>query len=196
MPGSHTEWAPLEKFPYSANAGHSGENHNGQPDETKQSANAKNLRQRAELSPLEHHKCTSFPKYLKLMPALHVLLLKNLDRLNSKNPAQPCDDGGKGQLGFNILASTLRTLGLYSWILNNHGSASSWLNDVGDDGDLSFDQSAESRWWIGLLSWVLIYIGRKHHVSGRKMSARWVWKEDLAEDGLMDQMGAIRIGSP
>jgi hypothetical protein len=30
MHGSHTEWAPLEKFPYSAAAGHSGQDHNGQ----------------------------------------------------------------------------------------------------------------------------------------------------------------------
>jgi len=42
--GSHTPRAPLEKFPYSANAGHSAENHYSQPDGTDYAANVENLR--------------------------------------------------------------------------------------------------------------------------------------------------------
>jgi hypothetical protein len=63
---SHTEWAPLEEFPYSANAGHSGQDHNGQPDEADQAANVKNLGYCAELSPFGDHRDTtkSFSKFL------------------------------------------------------------------------------------------------------------------------------------
>jgi hypothetical protein len=42
--GLNTEWAQLEKFPYSANAGHPGENHDGQTDKTDQAANVENVR--------------------------------------------------------------------------------------------------------------------------------------------------------
>jgi len=37
--------------------------------------------------------------------------------------------------------------------------------------DLSFVQSFESRWWIGLLH-VFIYLRRKHHFSGLKISKK------------------------
>ena len=68
--------------------------------------------------------CELLPKNLKLMPTLRASLLKNLNRRDSQNPSHPCDDGGERQLGLHILASTSRTLRFYSWILNNHGSAS------------------------------------------------------------------------
>jgi hypothetical protein len=44
------------------------------------------------------------------------------------------------------------------------------MSDVVVYADLSCDQPAESTWWIGLLSWVFIYVERKHHFSGGKMS--------------------------
>ena len=69
--------------------------------------------------------CKLLPKHLKLITTPHTPLLPDLNRRDSQNPAQPSDDGGKRPLGFHILASTLRTLRFYSWILNNHNSASS-----------------------------------------------------------------------
>jgi len=65
-----------------------------------------------------------FLKHLKLLTTLRTPLLVNSDRRDSQNPAQPNDDGGKRPLGFHILTPTLRTLGFYSLILNNHRSAS------------------------------------------------------------------------
>jgi hypothetical protein len=75
--------------------------------------------------------CELFPKHLKLFPTLLTSLSPNLHRSDSKNPPSPCGDVGKGQRGFHILASTLCTLRFYSWILNNHGSASLLMDDGG-----------------------------------------------------------------
>ena len=51
------------------------------------------------------------------MPTLHAPPLINLNRLDYKNPPHLCDNVGKGQLGFHILASTLWTLRFYPWVL-------------------------------------------------------------------------------
>ena len=61
MLGSHTEWAPLEEFTYSADAGHPGDNHNGHTDKTDQATKVENLRHCAKLSPFgspEHPHCS------------------------------------------------------------------------------------------------------------------------------------------
>ena len=87
--GLHTEWTQLEEFLYSANTGHTGENHDSQTRKTKQAANVENLGQRVELSPLGHHRYPSFPKNLNLMPALRTSLLKNFDRRDSPSFAFP-----------------------------------------------------------------------------------------------------------
>jgi len=84
MLGSHTEWAALQNFPYSANAGQSGQNHDRQTHEANQSTNVKNLRQPAKLSPFCDHRYTSFPKHLKLMPTLRTSLLINFNRRDSE----------------------------------------------------------------------------------------------------------------
>lgn len=41
--GSHAQTASLEEFPYSANATHSRENHNGQTDKTDQAGDIEKL---------------------------------------------------------------------------------------------------------------------------------------------------------
>ena len=46
-------------FPYSADACHSGENHDGQTYEADQTTNVENLRHCAKLSPFGHHRYTS-----------------------------------------------------------------------------------------------------------------------------------------
>ena len=96
MLGSHTEWAPLEEFTYSANAGHAGENHKGQTQKTNQAAKVENLRQCAKLPPFGHQRYPSFSKYLKLVSTIAAPFFKDFDRLDSQNPAYPCDDVGKG----------------------------------------------------------------------------------------------------
>jgi hypothetical protein len=71
-----------------------------------------------------------WPEVFLPQPALRASLFLNPHRRDSQNPPYPCDNGGKGQLGFHILASTRWTLRLYSWILNNHGSISLLMDDV------------------------------------------------------------------
>jgi len=59
MLGSHTEWAPLEKSPYSSDAGPAGQDHHDQPDEANQTSNVENLRHRAKFLPFDHHGASS-----------------------------------------------------------------------------------------------------------------------------------------
>ena len=51
-----------------------------------------------------------FPKYLKLLAALDTLLLINLNRRDSKNPAQPIDDVGERPLRLYIEAPAFGTI--------------------------------------------------------------------------------------
>ena len=62
------------------------------------------------------------PKYLEFPTALRTFLFPNLHCVDSQNPPQPSDDGGKGPLVFHVLTPTLRTLHFSRWISNNHGS--------------------------------------------------------------------------
>jgi hypothetical protein len=81
---SHAQWAPLEMFPYSANAGHAGKNHNGQTHKADLATNVENLRCSTELSPFGDHRFPSFPKDLKLVPTVCTPFLINLDRPDSE----------------------------------------------------------------------------------------------------------------
>jgi hypothetical protein len=82
--GSHAQRAPLQKFLYSADAGHPGKNHDGQTDKTDQATNVENLRYRAELSPFGHHGYTSFPEYLEFVSARFAFFVVNLDYADSQ----------------------------------------------------------------------------------------------------------------
>ena len=89
MFASNAPRAPLEMFPYSADAGHAGENHNGQTDKTDQAIIVENLLHPAKPPPFDHLSHLSFPKYLKLLTALRASLLINPYHRNSQHPPRP-----------------------------------------------------------------------------------------------------------
>jgi hypothetical protein len=81
---SHTQWAPLETFPNSANAGHYGQERVSQTQETDQTANVENLCRCAEQPLLKRHAYTSSSIDLELTAACFAFFILSPYRADSQ----------------------------------------------------------------------------------------------------------------